>query len=304
MAYYGLYMNLNKLRHVVVLAEQGNFARAADKLNLSQPALSRSISSLEEEMGMRLFDRDQAGATATAAGRQLVVRARDLLYEANNLKQEMAQLRDCESGQIIFGAGPFPAASFLPGVLTELATAYPRMRTVLEVNNSDTLMEHLLAEKLEFFIADTRTLIPNKHVKTRQLTRQFGGLYCRREHPLTKKAMLNLHDLQNASYASVYLADIFLSSMRKVFGLEPGQDLPMVTTCDNIYVLKHVVMHSDAILLCTHAAVATELKSADLVELKVDGWQAIHAEIGVVSLARRSLSPMAELVLAKVAAHV
>ncbi len=297
-------MNLKKLRHVVVLAEQGNFARAADKLNLSQPALSRSISGLEDELGLRLFDRDQAGATATAAGRQLITRARDLLYTANNLKQEMAQLRDGESGQIIFGAGPFPAASFLPAVLTELASAYPRMRTVLEVNNSDTLMEHLLAEKLEFFIADTRSLTPNKHIQLRHLTRQTGGLYCRREHPLTLKAKLSLQDLQNASYASVYLADIFLPAMRRAFGLEPGQDLPLVTTCDNIYVLKHVVRHSDAILLCTQAAVAEELSSGDLVELKAVGWQTMQVEIGVVSLARRSLSPMAELVLAQVAAHV
>ncbi|MBC3916644.1 LysR family transcriptional regulator [Undibacterium sp. CY18W] len=297
-------MNLNKLKHVVALAEQGNFARAADKLNLSQPALSRSISGLEDELGIRLFDRDQAGATVTAAGRQLVTRARDLLYAANNLRQEMAQLRDCESGQIVFGAGPFPANSFLPAVLTELAITYPRMRTVLEVNNSDTLMEHLLAEKLEFFIADTRTVRPNKHVKVRHLTQQAGGLYCRREHPLATKTLLNRHDLQSASYASVYLADIFLPSLRKAFGLEAGQDLPLVTTCDNIYVLKQVVMHSDAILLCTHAAVVKELEEGDLVELKVDGWHAIHAEIGVVSLERRSLSPMADLVLAKVAGHI
>ncbi|MFZ6757680.1 LysR family transcriptional regulator [Undibacterium sp. Ji50W] len=297
-------MNLNKLKHAVVLAEQGNFARAADKLNLSQPALSRSISGLEDELGMRLFDRDQAGATVTAAGRQLVTRARDLLHAANSLKQEMTQLRDCESGQISFGAGPFPAGSFLPAVLTELAVTYPRMRTVLEVNNSDTLMEHLLAEKLEFFIADTRTLNPNKRVKTRHLTRQFGGLYCRSGHPLIARNMLSVHDLQSASYASVYLADIFLPPLRKALGLEPGQDLPLVTTCDNIHVLKQVVMHSDAILLCTHAAVAKELENAELVELKVDGWQAIHAEIGVVSLERRSLSPMAELVLATVAEHI
>ncbi|BBB69994.1 transcriptional regulator [Undibacterium sp. YM2] len=297
-------MNLKKLKHVVVLAEQGNFARAADKLNLSQPALSRSISGLEDELGMRLFDRDQAGATATAAGRQLITRARDLLYAANNLKQEMAQLRDGESGQIIFGAGPFPAASFLPAVLTELANTYPRMRTVLEVNNSDTLMENLLAEKLEFFIADTRSLTPDKHVQLRPLTRQTGGLYCRREHPLTLKAKLSLQDLQSASYASVYLADIFVPAMRKAFGLEPGQDLPLVTTCDNIYVLKHVVRYSDAILLCTQAAVAEELSSGELIELKADGWQTMQAEIGVVSLARRSLSPLAELVLARVAAHL
>ncbi|MFZ6731413.1 LysR family transcriptional regulator [Undibacterium sp. Ji42W] len=260
------------------MAEQGNFARAADKLNLSQPALSRSISSLEDELGMRLFDRDQAVATATAAGKQLITRAGDLLYAANHLKQAMAQLRDGGCGQIIFGTGPFPAASFLPAVLTELATTYPRMRTVLEVNNSDTMMEHPLAEKLEFFIADTRSLTPDKHIQLRHLTRQTGGSYCSCEHPLTLKVKLSLQDLQSAACASVYLAAIYLAAIfmpaiRKAFGLEPGQDLPLVTTCDNIYVLKHVVMHSDTILLCTHAGVAEELSFGDLVELKADGWQ-------------------------------
>ncbi|MCH8618288.1 LysR family transcriptional regulator [Undibacterium sp. TS12] len=297
-------MNLNKLKHAVVLAEQANFARAAEKLHISQPALSRSISGLEEELGVRLFDRDQAGAAATAAGRQLVSRARDLLYAAGNLRQEMTQLRDGESGQLAFGAGPFPAASFLPAVLAELARAYPRMHTEVEVSHSDILMEHLIAERLEFFVADTRTINPNKHVSIRHLGRQYGGLYCRREHPLLAKAMLTIADLQTAKFASVHLSDRFLPPLRKALGLAAGQDLPLITTCDNIYVLKHVVMHSDAILLCTRPAVVNELSSGELLELKIDGWQAMYAEIGIVSLERRSLSPLAELVLCKIAGHI
>ncbi|HTD06009.1 LysR family transcriptional regulator, partial [Undibacterium sp.] len=101
-------MDLRKLRHMVVLAEELNFARAAKKVHLTQSALSRSILSLEEELGGKLFDRDLHGVALTAIGRQVVKRARDLLLNAGNLQHDVARMQQGELGDVRLGAGPFP----------------------------------------------------------------------------------------------------------------------------------------------------------------------------------------------------
>ena len=75
-------MTVRRLSHVVALAEAGSFARAADRVHLSQPALSRSIQAIEAELGLRLFDRAARGVTITQAGKRIVERARRVLFEA------------------------------------------------------------------------------------------------------------------------------------------------------------------------------------------------------------------------------
>lgn len=292
-------MNLVKLKHAVTLCEEGNFARAAGKLHISQPALSRSIAGLENELGLRLFDRDQAGASATVAGRQLVAGARDLLYAANSMEHELRALRACEVGQVAFGVGPFPAASFLPPVLTELAITHPRVRAVVEVNNSDFLLEYLKAEKIEFFIADTRTVVATKNIITAPFGRQRAALFCRTNHPLAAKSELMVDDLSDYSFASVHLPSQLLPLLRKSFHLKPEQELSISTMCDNVFVLKHVVIHSDTILMCSRAVVDADIRAGVLVELRIQGWTSLFAELGLVRLERRSLSPMAEIVIGK-----
>src|SRR5262245_53367861 len=146
-------MDLRKLRHMVVLAEELNFARAADKVNLTQSALSRSIQALEEELGSALFDRDLRGVALTAVGKSVLERGCGLLEDASSLQRQVELRRNGEFGDIAFGAGPFPSATFLPAILTELARDRPRLRVAVEVNNTDYLVQHLLDERIEFFVA-------------------------------------------------------------------------------------------------------------------------------------------------------
>ena len=292
-------MQLNKLKRLVILADTGNFARAAEQLHISQPALSRSISELESELGVRLFDRDQAGAAPTAIGRQLVHRAQDLLFAAANLRQEIDQLRECEAGVVAFGMGPYPAAAMLHTLLAELARERPRMRTMVEVNNSASLTEHLISGQLEFFIADIRTMPVNRLLKFEPLARHGGGFFVRRSHPLHRNKSLKLSDLQGHHLSSASLPDDMLLALAPAFAAAPEKERPFLTNCDNIYVLRKLAIASDAVLLSTAAAVAEDVDAGLLVQLPVKDLPDLYAEIGIIRLDRRGLSPMAELVLTK-----
>ncbi|MBV8503091.1 MAG: LysR family transcriptional regulator [Paucibacter sp.] len=185
-------MDLRRLRHLVVLAEQRNFQRAAEQLKLSQPALTRSVQAAEREAGLRLFDRSNAGVTPTPAGEFLLERARRLVFDSRSLARDMQLLRERKLGNVAFGVGPFPAGSVLPGLLAELRSEYPAICTRVVVGNWDWLTRHLLSEDIEFFIADVRDLPKDPDLECRVLGRMSVSAFVRPGHPLLKRRKLQI----------------------------------------------------------------------------------------------------------------
>jgi DNA-binding transcriptional LysR family regulator len=110
-------LNLKRLEHLVVIAQEHSFLKAAQRLHLTPPALTRSIQTLESTLGLVLLNRSHEGVSLTEAGQLVVQRANRLLGDAQNLKNEADQLRGVQTGQVNFGVGVFPAAAFLSGVL-------------------------------------------------------------------------------------------------------------------------------------------------------------------------------------------
>ena len=91
-------LNLNQLRHLLALDRHRNFARAAEELGLTQPALTRSLQMLERIIGARLFDRDRSHVEPTAVGARLIAHARPLLDQAHEVEQDIRQLLGVEVG--------------------------------------------------------------------------------------------------------------------------------------------------------------------------------------------------------------
>ncbi|SEO57061.1 LysR family transcriptional regulator [Trujillonella endophytica] len=128
-------MDLRQLRAVVTAAETGSVTKAAQLLYLAQPAVSRQISSLEEELGVQLFDRTSSGMRPTAAGLAFVTRARRVLSELERARAEVAPTREAVTGIATIGilgsvehllAGPLVEVIGRkhPGIELHLATAY------------------------------------------------------------------------------------------------------------------------------------------------------------------------------------
>ncbi len=113
--------DLRQLRHFVALAEHGHFARAAEAVNLSQPALSRSIQALESQLGCPLLDRHSRGFSLTAHGRLVLEHARRLLAGSRALSNAVSKLGNLQSGELRLGAGPYPAARLVPRALGAFA---------------------------------------------------------------------------------------------------------------------------------------------------------------------------------------
>ena len=123
-------MDLHRLRCAVAIAEHGSFSEAAVHLDISQPTISHAIARLEEELGVRLFDRTPTGTRPTAIGERVLGPARRALLEADNVRAEVAAATGILTGELRL-AGIRTAVHELVGLAAGFRRAHPEVRLVL-----------------------------------------------------------------------------------------------------------------------------------------------------------------------------
>lgn len=290
-------MDLKRLKHLVALAEERNFARAAKRVHLSQPAFSRSIQAAEAELGLRLFDRGTSEIAPTRAGTFVIGRARKLVFAGHCLDRDVELYRNKLTGGLAMGFGPFPAATLLHSLLPELRQDFPGIQLKVEVSNSGYLAQHLRDEELDFFVADARSFFRSEDLEISPLAKLFAGFYVRAGHPIAAEQPVSPAELVSFGLASVVLSREARDILSRRMALDPDSRLPLSLESDDVPTLKRIVLHSDAILVTVHAAVSDEVAAGKLVPLSVTGTQPLYSELGIISLRGRSHSPVAEVAI-------
>jgi DNA-binding transcriptional LysR family regulator len=124
-------MELRHLRYFVAVAEESSFSRAAERLHLSQPPLSRQIRDLETELGFKLLDRNRQGVRLTRLGNAVLSRARALLRDADSFKAEAKLLDRQIHEELRIGYAPSPTAAIISKVLSNYHELTPGGRITL-----------------------------------------------------------------------------------------------------------------------------------------------------------------------------
>ena len=287
-------MDIRRMNHLVALAEDRNFGKAAERVHLTQPAFSRSIQAAEAEWGMKLFERGGADVRCTAAGAFVVQKAKHLLQSARALERDVNLYRDRQIGDLSFGIGPFPAATLLIPLLLDVRRKYPGIQLRVQVNNPVYLLEHVRSEEHDFFVGDIRHTQNHPEFDVRRLGRLAGGLYVRNGHPLRERKSVTMVDVAPYGLALGRLPDEVQASLVKLMGRQPDEGLPVALECDDASALKAVALATDAVLVATPVVVQKELSAGRLHPLKLRDLPAPGSEVGVSSLRARGLSPIAE----------
>ena len=142
---------IRQLECALAVAAKQNFSRAAEALFLSQPALSAQIKQLEEQLGVQLFERGRHGALVTAAGRELLARARRVLDEADGLVERAATATPF-TGELRLGVIPTVAPYLLPELMPAAAAAWPELRLILREDHTDRLVAACEAGELDLLL--------------------------------------------------------------------------------------------------------------------------------------------------------
>lgn len=147
-------MNSRQLHYAILLSKTLNFSQVAEKLNISQPALSKQILALENELGVKLFDRSSTPLKMTPAGEHFVAQAETLLYKENQLLRSMEQFRSGEAGTLTIGTTPFRSTFMLPDMLRQMREAFPNIQLRLIEEPSAALRQDAADGQFDFAIVN------------------------------------------------------------------------------------------------------------------------------------------------------
>ncbi len=279
-------MTLVQLRHFLELANTGSFSKSAVKLHVSQPALSRSIQTIEDEFGHKLFDRVGRQSELTAFGQYIYVQARELVDRANNLKQSGQQLLSGQTGKVRIGLGSGPGALLMTPLLAHMATEYPQGHLEISRGSTSLLVQALRDRHLDALVLDIRSLNPSSDLVVDALCEMPGAFMCRKGHPLSKARQVTIARVKAFPVASTPLSDEVARILVDRYGPDAHPDVLVNLRCEEISSLLDVVRSTDAIM------VAVRSLAPDLDVLKMSPKLNATAKFGWVSLRSRSESPL------------
>jgi DNA-binding transcriptional LysR family regulator len=284
-------IDLRKLRHLVVLAKFLNYVRAAEELAITQPTLSRSIQALEQQLKVKLFDRDRGGVSLTAQGRFIVERATTLLAEAEDLESHTRLGAVAQGGRIRFGMAPMPARALLSKVLADRVRAAPNVTNEVIVRDVEPLWGMLVGGEIEFFVSADLPMHDLTLAHAALLGKFPLSLIVRAGHPLLKSPRDGAkYPLFRSSWAGLSIPD---EARHLVLG--------PTNIVEDFATLAQLTASTDVMWIASAYAIQAEIRDGALVEL-LRGRQPI--EVKMYTLARRSQSPLAKAVAAAFRHHI
>ncbi|MFC5694779.1 LysR family transcriptional regulator [Pseudomonas sp. GCM10022186] len=298
-----MHIDLRQLRHFIALTEHRSFVAAAAAVNLSQSAFSRSIQTLEHNVGCRLVDRASKDLAPTKQGLLVLEHARRLVHGAHNLVNEISQFNGLTAGVVRFGCGPAPAAQLIPRAVGRFVSDYPGVRVKFQVDSWQELNRRLTSEEIEFFVADTRHFEADPDYRVHKLRAQRWHFCCRAGHPLTELDTVRVADIFDYPLATTFRPP----NIRKVLVDYSGrQDFVPNVECEHGYALLNVVLNSNAIGIAGQGNLRPYLRDGALVPLQLadlpPDLEEMHTRYGIVSRVGYGLSPPAQALVERIQA--
>lgn len=177
-------MNIQQLKNIVVLAQKLNFTRAAELMNIVQPAFSRQVKQLEEELDAKLFDRNKRNVSLTPAGEYFVSESEKILKHLEKVIVKTNKIHHGEAGEIRIGFTHSALQTTLPAILKSIKQHLPDLKIILkEINNLDHY-HALLHGELDLGIG-TNPIVPS-YLKQKTLFIDSFSVILPRNHPIDK----------------------------------------------------------------------------------------------------------------------
>jgi LysR family hydrogen peroxide-inducible transcriptional activator len=187
-------MNLKDLKYLVALADTGHFGKAAERTFVSQPTLSAQLKKLEDYLGVKLVERQPKNVQLTEVGKQVVVRARRMLDEGDEIIALARNNTDPFSGKLKVGLIPTIGPYLLPRVMQKLRKALPHLGLMLYEHQTEPLLKRLRDGEID--VGVLALPIAQEGLESRTLYEEAFTLAVPNQHPLSAKTQVKLQDLK------------------------------------------------------------------------------------------------------------
>lgn len=186
-------MTLTQIEYIVAVERHGSFVTAAEKCFVTQPTLSMQIQKLEEEVGVKIFDRNHHPIVATDMGKQILEQAKKVLYERNKIDELIMAQKDQLIGSLHIGIIPTVAPSIIPGTLKSFVKKHPQLDITITEMPTSEIVSRLKDGDLDFGILSTP--LHEKSLKENALYYEPYVVYASKGHKLLSKKTLSAEDL-------------------------------------------------------------------------------------------------------------
>lgn len=187
-------MEIRVLRYFLEAAREGNITKAAGRLHISQPTLSRQLKELEEELGKKLFIRSNYSIKLTDEGMLLRKRAEDILDMVDKTADEFKALDDINGGDIHIGCAESDNIKYFSRIMKKIQEKYPRIRCHLYSSGTDAVNERIERGLLDFAII-VQEVDLSKYNYLKIPSSDTWGLLMRKDSPLAEKPFIQPEDL-------------------------------------------------------------------------------------------------------------
>lgn len=295
-------MNLMQLEYFQAAAHLEHFTRAAEAMNVAQPALSRQIRHLETELGLRLFDRIGRGVKLTDAGRTLLPRVERMLTEQANIKRDMLALCHLEGGTVALGFLHSIGAHLLPEVLAAFRSQYPSIGFTLHEGPGHELQERVQQGILDMAIVSPLPQ-PEHGLESIELLRDELVAAVPPNHPLVKQREIHLASLKTESF--IFLGAKFgeLRNITREACQYAGFSPRVAFEAEGLATMRGLVGAGLGVALIPEMASHTCEQKVPAPAFRPLARHPAHRVIGLVSLSDRMLSPAATAFKSTVVAH-
>lgn len=278
-------MDVRHMRQILAIHRHGSFMKAAADLGVAQPTLSKSIARLEDELGLKLFDRTGSGAKLTPMGALVAERADRIVVEAERLERDVALVGVGELGQARIGVGAGLREIFLPAFAVDIATRYRSLRLHLQVESRDLLLLRLERGDCDLVFAVDGPDMQRPDLVRSEIFRDHTAIVAAPQHPLAGRRHIPIETFVQFPSATVTASTGF--ALPELLGLdEAASRAASFFICNDYEASKRLALAGLATTMMPAHTVQRELKSGALVELDLD-WR---LDLTIVALMTRAAS--------------
>jgi len=279
-------MDLTLIRSFLAVAETGTITEAAERIGITQPALSRRLQQFEDHLGVPLLMRGRKGATLTEIGRLVQSEAQGIVAHYERMQEMVSSHRHLEGGTVRIGGGATAVSYMLPEAIAAFQAAHPQVRFQMREAGSSEIADDVVAGHLELGVVTLP--VRDRELDVTPLTTDRIVLVARQDHPLARRRRVRIDDLADQAFvafeAGSALRQIIDSKLR-----DAGVEVNVVMELRSIPAILRMVSTTGNLAFVSQLGMEQQ---TDVVAVPVQGLR-IERRLAVIARRGVALSPAA-----------
>ncbi|TBW55996.1 LysR family transcriptional regulator [Marinobacter halodurans] len=288
-----------KLRHLqlfLALDEHRNLHRAAESLSMNQPAASKLLNDLEEQLGVVLFDRHPRGMTPNWYGEIMIRHARSIVSQLTHTGEEINAMREGNAGMVAVGAVMAPAVTILTSAVERVHRALPGLKVRIDVDVSKRLVPRLIEGEFDFVVSRIPEGFTAEHFIFEEIGEEDICIVCREGHPAMGEAPVSLEALTDYPWSLQPPGALLRQRVDNLF-LHYGVQPPKYIVDSPDFLVSLALVDKSDTLTVTTRQVAEMLCAPQRFSILPFGEPIRVQPYGLVSLRDKRLSPGASALM-------